>query len=108
MFLESLCRRGGSEEWETIALLTKWCLEKRFFLGGGPGHGKLVKHTHQKAARNPSESRIRAVQCYDCPAVVDITGSEDKLNLIPGNAVGSATPVGIPVCYWSTRKTEAQ
>ena len=27
--------------------------------------------------------------------------SEDKLNLVPGNAEG--TPVGIPVCYCSTR-----
>ena len=26
--------------------------------------------------------------------------------LIPGNAVGTATPVGIPVRYRSTRKTE--
>ena len=32
--------------------------------------------------------------------------AEDKLILMPGNAVGIATPLGIPVCYWSTRNTE--
>ena len=35
-----------------------------------------------------------------------MTRSEDNLILIPGKAVGSATPVGIPVCSWRTRKTE--
>ena len=38
--------------------------------------------------------------------VADMTRSEEKLNLIPGYAVGTATPVGIPVCNCSTRKTE--
>eukprot|EP00670_Eutreptiella_braarudii_P002389 CAMPEP_0174300488 /NCGR_PEP_ID=MMETSP0809-20121228/58488_1 /TAXON_ID=73025 ORGANISM="Eutreptiella gymnastica-like, Strain CCMP1594" /NCGR_SAMPLE_ID=MMETSP0809 /ASSEMBLY_ACC=CAM_ASM_000658 /LENGTH=33 /DNA_ID= /DNA_START= /DNA_END= /DNA_ORIENTATION= len=33
-----------------------------------------------------------------------MTRSNDKLNLIPGNAVGTATPEGIPVCYQSTRQ----
>ena len=37
---------------------------------------------------------------------MDMTRSEDTLILLPGNTVGSATPVGITVCYWSTRKTE--
>jgi len=39
-------------------------------------------------------------------AVADITRSEDKLNLMPGNALGTATPEGAPVCCWSTRKTQ--
>ena len=33
--------------------------------------------------------------------VADIARTEDKLYLIPGNAVGTATPEGIPVCYRS-------
>ena len=38
-------------------------------------------------------------------AVADIARREDTLNLIR-NAVGTATPVGIPVCCRGTRKTE--
>ena len=49
--------------------------------------------------RNLSEPRVRAVQCYDCRVVAD------GLILIPETAVGTATPVGIPVCDWSTRKS---
>jgi hypothetical protein len=37
--------------------------------------------------------------------VADITRREDVLNLF-GNAAGTATPVGTPVCYWGTKKTE--
>ena len=40
------------------------------------------------------------------PLVADMTCSEGELNPMPGHAAGTATPVGIPVCYWSTRKTE--
>ena len=35
-----------------------------------------------------------------------MTRSEEELIRMPGNAVGTATPRGIPVCYWSTKKTE--
>ena len=40
-----------------------------FFLGGGGGlgHGTLPKPAHQKAIKKSLESRISAVQCYDCP-----------------------------------------
>jgi len=34
-------------------------------------------------------------------AVAAKARSGDKLNLIPGDAVRTATPEGIPVCYWS-------
>eukprot|EP00670_Eutreptiella_braarudii_P021842 CAMPEP_0174345334 /NCGR_PEP_ID=MMETSP0811_2-20130205/775_1 /TAXON_ID=73025 ORGANISM="Eutreptiella gymnastica-like, Strain CCMP1594" /NCGR_SAMPLE_ID=MMETSP0811_2 /ASSEMBLY_ACC=CAM_ASM_000667 /LENGTH=177 /DNA_ID=CAMNT_0015468961 /DNA_START=694 /DNA_END=1225 /DNA_ORIENTATION=- len=34
-----------------------------------------------------------------------MTRGEGELILIPGNVAGTATPVGIPVCYWSTRST---
>ena len=37
-------------------------------------------------------------------AVVDTTRGEDEPNLMPGNAVGTATPEGIPVCDRSIRK----
>ena len=36
--------------------------------------------------------------------VVDITRREDELSLMPGNAAGTATPIGIPMCGWGTRK----
>ena len=59
-----------------------------FFLGGEKGVQAMV-----------SWQRIRAVQCCDCHTVdADVTRSEDELNLMPGNAAGTATPVGIPVC----------
>ena len=35
-----------------------------FFLLGGSSHDKLPELAHQKALE---KSRIRAVQCYDCP-----------------------------------------
>ena len=38
--------------------------------------------------------------------VADITRGEDELSLMPRNAVGTATLIGSPECYWSTRKTE--
>ena len=48
--------------------------------------------------------------CVVCTAQSDvvrgITRSEDELHLMPGNAAGTATPEGIPVCDWSTRNTE--
>ena len=61
----------------------------------------------RRHSRNLSESRISAVPCYISQdgVIADIRRSEDKLYLIPGNAVGTATPQGIPVCYWSTRQT---
>ena len=56
-----------------------------------------------KHLRKLPESRIRALQCHDCLA----ERSEDRPHLIPGNAASTARPVGIPVCYQSTRKTES-
>ena len=37
--------------------------------------------------------------------MADITRSKDLLYLKPGNAVGTAMPEGIPVCYRSTKPT---
>ena len=34
--------------------------------------------------------------------VADITSRKGELNLKPEDAAGTATPVGIPRCYWST------
>ena len=46
--------------------------------------------------RNLWASRIRAARCYDCGSnMVADQRSEDQLNLIPENAAGPATPVGI-------------
>ena len=82
-----------------------------FFWGGGvQTMASWRSPLTRKHLRNLSESRIRAViDATIVPqgdVVVDMTRSEDKLMLIPGNAVGTATPVGIPVCYWRTRKIE--
>ena len=84
--------------------------EKTFIWGGGPRHGKLTKPGHQKAPekslaiKDQSSPMLRIVPQSN--EVVDITRREGKLNLIPWNAAGAATPMGIPVCNWSTRKTE--
>ena len=70
-----------------------------FWAGGGGGDDKLPKlearsSLTRRHSKNLSESRIRAVQCYDCPrrrCGSGITRREDKLNLVPANAAGTAT-----------------
>ena len=73
------------------------------------GHGKLVKPSHQitrENSRNQGPELPNATNVPQSNVAADVTHSEDDLNLMPGNAAGTATPVGIPVSYWSTRKTE--
>ena len=81
-----------------------------FFLlgGGGSGHDKLPKPAHQKAllSGNLSELRTELSRATIVPqgdVVGHMTRRENKLILMPGNAAGTATPVGIPACYCSTR-----
>ena len=80
----------------------------QFFLCSG--HGKVPTPTHQKAlgkfSRNQGSELSSATIVLQGNVVADITRSEDKLNLIPGNAAGTTRPEGIAVCYWSTRKAE--
>ena len=79
-----------------------------FFLGGGwSSHVKLPELAHQKALKKSLGIKDQSCPVLQLSLVVDITRSKDKLYLIPGNAVGTATPEGIPVCYWSTRQTGA-
>jgi hypothetical protein len=61
----------------------------------------------RRHSRNLSESRIlsSATIVPEDGVVADVTSRKDKLCLIPGNAVGTAAPEGIPVCYRSTRQT---
>ena len=82
---------------------------KQYFWGGVSSHDKLPGLAHQKALE-----KSLGIKDLGCPGlqlshkaawsrtshVVRI-----KLHRIPGNAAGTATPVGIPVCYWSTRQT---
>ena len=67
--------------------------------GGGSDHGELAKPAHQKAHEKSLE-----IKHQSCPmlqlsqnVVAGITRSEDTLNLMPGNALGPATPEGISV-----------
>ena len=85
-----------------------------FFSGGQRGGG--IRPRRAGEARSPDGTRensqnqgaelSHATIVPHGDAVADITRSEDKLNLMPGNALGTATPEGAPVCCWSTRKTQ--
>ena len=82
--------------------------------GGGGGGGRVSRPWQAGKARSPKGNReISQNQGSELSSativprsnvVADIPRSAYKV--IPGNAAGTATPVGIPVCYWSTRKTE--
>jgi len=76
---------------------------------GGAGHGKLAKPFHQKAPETSLGSELpNATIVPQGGVAADMTRREDELNLIPGNAAGTATPIRLPVCDWSTRKTEGR
>ena len=81
-----------------------------FFWGGGGApatpswRSPLIKR--REISRNRGSELSNATIVRQGDAVADITRREDELNLIPGNAVETATPEGIPVCHWSTRKPE--
>ena len=73
----------------------------------GSSDNKLPELAHQKALE-----KALGIKDQSCPVlrlshktVADITHCEDELYLIPGNAAGTATPEGIPVCYRRTRQT---
>ena len=78
----------------------------------GSGHGELA------TSRSPEDtqkiSRSQGSELSDAPivpqgdVVVGTTRREDGLHLIPGNARGTATPVGIPVRRWSTRGLQSE
>jgi hypothetical protein len=84
----------------------------RFFFGGGfrpwqAGEARSPEGTRKISWDQRSElSNAMIVPQGD--VVANMARSEDKLILILGNAVGTAfpaTPIDIPVCYRSTRKT---
>eukprot|EP00670_Eutreptiella_braarudii_P027308 CAMPEP_0174379302 /NCGR_PEP_ID=MMETSP0811_2-20130205/122616_1 /TAXON_ID=73025 ORGANISM="Eutreptiella gymnastica-like, Strain CCMP1594" /NCGR_SAMPLE_ID=MMETSP0811_2 /ASSEMBLY_ACC=CAM_ASM_000667 /LENGTH=116 /DNA_ID=CAMNT_0015531795 /DNA_START=1165 /DNA_END=1516 /DNA_ORIENTATION=- len=54
------------------------------------------------------KARAAATIVPQSTVAADVTCSEDEPNLMPGNAVGMATPAGVPVGSWSTRKTEGR
>ena len=79
----------------------------RFFLwGSGPWHAGEGRSPegNRKTSRNQGSELSNATIVLQSDVVADVTCGED--NLIPGRAAGTATPVGIPVCCWRTRKTE--
>ena len=59
-------------------------------------------------SRNQGSELSHATIAPQGDVVADIARREDELNLIPGNAAGTATPQGMPGCYWSTRKPKAE
>ena len=59
----------------------------------------------QEISRNQGSELSDATIVPQGGAVADTTRRGDELNLTPGNAARSATPVGIPVCYWGTTNT---
>ena len=74
-----------------------------FFLGGGfrpwqAGEAQSPEGTRE-ISRNQGSEVSDATVVSQGDLIADMTRSEDKLILIPGNAVGTATPVGIPACY---------
>ena len=81
---------------------------KGIFLGGGgvrpwqAGEAWSPEATREISRNQGSElSDDTIVPQGD--AVTDMIRRENKLILMPGNAAGTATPVGIRVCYCSTR-----
>ena len=79
-----------------------------FLLGFRPwqaGEARSPDGTRE-ISRNEGSELPNATIAPEGDVVADATRCEGKLMLIPRNAAGTATPVGIPVCYCSTRKTE--
>ena len=71
---------------------------------GGADYGKPAKSTEGtgEISRNQGSELSDATIAPQGDVVAGMTRSEDKLMLIPGNAVGIATPVGIQM----QRRTE--
>ena len=61
--------------------------------------------TAPRAPRVGHSQRSELAHATIVPQRVVVADSEDELSLIRVNAAGTATPVGITACYWSTRKT---
>ena len=70
-----------------------------FWGGGGSSHDKPPELAHQKALEKSLGIKHQSYPVLQLSHNTDITRNEDKLYLIPGNAVGTATPESIPVCY---------
>ena len=74
-----------------------------FFWGGGrPWQASEARSPEniREVSRNQGSELSNATIVPQGNAVADI---EDTLNLIPENAAGTATPVGVPVCDWSMK-----
>ena len=82
------------KQWTQLSLLI---LHFNFFLGGegGSGHGKPAEASSPEGTREISQNQASELSSAAIvpqgDVVADITRSEDKLNLIPGNAAGTAT-----------------
>ena len=82
----------------------------RFVWGGGgsrpwqAGEARSPEGTRE-IFQNQGSELFNATVVPQSHVVTDLTCCEDKLNLTTENAARTATPVGIPECYWSTRKT---
>ena len=70
-----------------------------------PGGARSPQRTRENSRHHGSELSNAAI-VPQSNVVADTTRSEEGLDLVPGNAAGTATPPGIPVCHWSTGRTE--
>ena len=101
-------KHGGEKQNKEMNQLREASYQPILFFSFGPNHDKLPELAHQKALEESL-----GIKDQSCPVlrfvpqdgvVADTTRSKDQLYLIPGNAVGIATPKGIPVCYRGTRQ----
>ena len=91
---------SGKAKWqeESHCLMSHWTHAQMHFGGGFRPQqaGKVRSEGTRAISRNQGSEPSNATIIAQSDAVADMTRSNDKLNLIPGNAVGTATPEGIP------------
>ena len=60
----------------------------------------------QEKSQSQGSKLPNATMVPQSNVVADIVRHEDELSLMQENAAGTATPVGIAVYYWRTRKAQ--
>ena len=87
---------SGKAKWqeESHCLMSHWTHAQMHF-GGVPATASWQSPL-TRISRNQGSEPSNAMIIAQSDVVADMTRSNDKLNLIPGNAGGTATPEGIP------------
>ena len=84
----------------------------KFFLWGGGGAWSAAQARSPEGTRETSQNKgselSNATIGPQSDVVAEVTRGEDEVNLTPANALGTATPEGVPVCDWSTGATAEQ